>query len=167
LDTLWAEQGAMRKFLYFVGAGLTKSVQLPDKPLPLMYDYLSVMASYVTDDVILTSLADLECEEPYPYRWDDFESRELAKKLIGPNADRKIENRGAFRRALKNKPSESIEDLLEGASSTAAIRFIYAIDRLFYSVGWDVDLSPLEARALNFGAPKYTTKQVKETLKIS
>jgi hypothetical protein len=28
-----------------------------------------------------------------------------------------------------------------------------------------VDL--LEARALNFGAPKYTTKQVKETLKIS
>jgi hypothetical protein len=139
-----AEQGMMRKLLYFVGAGLTKSLQLPDKPVPLMCDYISVMANYVADDVILTTLAALELEEPYPYRWEDLESKELAKKLTGPNADRNLENRGAFALALKNKPSESIEDLLERASSTAAIRFIYAIDRLFYLVGWDVDFCPLD-----------------------
>lgn len=134
----------MRNILYFVGAGLTKSLQLPDKPLPLMWDYIGVMANYFADDVILTTLADLELEEPYPYKWEDLESKELAKKLTGPNADRNLENRCAFERALKNKPSESIEDLLERASSTAAVRFIYAIDRLFFLVGWNVDLTPLE-----------------------
>src|SRR5712692_6388606 len=133
----------MRKLLYFVGAGLTKSLQLPNKPLPLMYDYISVMANYVTDDVILTTLAALECEENYPYKWEDTESKELAKRLNGPNADRSLENRSAFCRALKNKPYESIEDLL-GTSSTAVIRFIYAIDRLFYLVGWDITWGPLE-----------------------
>jgi hypothetical protein len=133
----------MRKLLYFVGAGLTKPLQLPKKPLPLMYDYISVMANYVADDVILTTLAALECEENYPYKWEDTESKELAKKLNGPNADRSLENRRAFCRALKSKPYESIEDLL-GTSSTAVIRFIYAIDRLFYLVGWDITWCPLE-----------------------
>lgn len=134
----------MRNILYFVGAGLTKSLQLPDKPLPLMWDYIGVMANYVADDVVLTELAALELEEPYPYKREDLESKELAKKLTGPNADRNFQNRSAFERALKNKPSESIEDLLERASNTAAIRFIYAIDRLFYLVGWNVDFSRLE-----------------------
>ena len=109
-----------------------------------MYDYISVMANYVADDVILTTLAALESEENYPYKWEDTASKELAKRLNGPYADRSLQNRTSFCRALKNKPYESIEDLLEGASSTAAIRFIYAIDRLFYLVGWDVTWDPLE-----------------------
>jgi hypothetical protein len=109
-----------------------------------MFDYISVMANYVEDDVILTTLAALESEENYPYKWEDTESKELAKRLNGPNADRSLENRSAFSRALKNKPYESIEDLL-GTSNISVIRFIYAIDRLFYLVGWDVTWGPLEA----------------------
>ena len=34
--------------------------------------------------VILTTLAALECEDNYPYKWEDSESKELAKRLNGP-----------------------------------------------------------------------------------
>lgn len=132
----------MRRVLYFVGAGLTKSLELPSKPVPLMYDYISTMANYLHDDVILTHLAALELEKPY--RWNDPEATALAKLITGPARDLSLDNREAFRRALKNKPFESIEDLLQRATSQAATRFIYAISRLFYLVNWDANWCPLE-----------------------
>ncbi len=135
----------MRKILYFIGAGLTKSLELPGKSVPLMYDYISVMADYLDDDIILTQLADLELGEPHPYKWKDIQTIELAKILTGENADRSVENRDVFRRLLKNKPWESIEDLLEKAGTIASIRFIYAVDRLFYLINWSVNSGPLES----------------------
>jgi hypothetical protein len=69
----------------------------------------------------------------------------------------------AFRRALKNRPAEKIEDLLEKSliktaklmlptepspSDNAALSvhqcFIYGITRLFCNVGWDINWFPSE-----------------------
>ncbi|MBI2211015.1 MAG: hypothetical protein HYU47_10550, partial [Deltaproteobacteria bacterium] len=135
----------MRNILYFVGAGLAKSLELPSKPVPLMYDYISIMADYLYDDVILTTLAQLEKKNLY--KWKDPSTRALAEKLT---AERKQKDREAFKRALKNKPSESIEDLLRDRDAEASVRFIYAINRLFYLINWDANWCPLE---------KFLTKQ--------
>ncbi len=129
----------MRNILYFVGAGLTKSLELPSKPVPLMWDYISVMADYLYDDVILMALAKLEINDCYT--WKDPDAKTLAERLI---RERSQKNREAFKRALKNKPSESIEDLLRDSDEEASIRFLYAINRLFYLINWDVNWCPLE-----------------------
>src|SRR2546423_1454179 len=104
------KEGMMRNILYFVGAGLTKSLELPGKPVPLMNDYISVMANYPDDDVIRITLAYLELKGLYS----------------------------------KNKPAKSIEYLLQKADSTAALRFIYAISRLFCCVDWDIKWDPIQ-----------------------
>ena len=32
--------------VYFLGAGLSESLEIPGKPIPLMFDFVSVMAEY-------------------------------------------------------------------------------------------------------------------------
>lgn len=139
----------MRNIVYFVGAGLPKSLELRQKPIPLMCDFVSVLADYLSDDVIITFLARLEQMEPCPYTWESPRAKELSKRLLENAPDRSPENLEAFKRALKNRPFESIESLLKRVQSSrdkqAVIDFGYAINRLFYIIGWDVDWQPLEA----------------------
>jgi len=134
-----------------VGAGLTKSIALPGHPIPAMFDFIPVLADYVSDDVILATLVRLECADPYPYAFDSPQARELAQVLRDREAWRSSDNRSRFARALKNRPNESIEDLLERTSrqnaktpsESANTRFRYAIRRLFTLIGWDVNWDPL------------------------
>lgn len=139
----------MRNIVYFVGAGLPKALELPQKPIPMMYDFVSVLADYLWDDVILTFLARLEQMEPCPYRRESPQAKELSKRLLGNAPDRSPENLEAFKQALKNRPLESIESLLESVQSSrdpeAVIRFGYAINRLFGIICWDVSWLSLEA----------------------
>jgi len=136
--------------LYFVGAGLTKSLQKPGRPVPVMNDFVSVMADYVDDDVILTTLAHWETLEDPPYCYRPPGMVDLARPLV-KSTDRSPERRAAFSRALKNRPSESVEQLLENVLTRPAgrsdevvpVRFRYAINRVFRIIGWDVSLSPL------------------------
>jgi hypothetical protein len=130
--------------VYFVGAGLTKSLEAPGRPLPLINDFVSVMAEYVHDDVILTTLAQLE--NFGIFEWPSQEASKFAKLLVGRHADRTQQDRSAFRTALKNRPSESIEKLLERASASGELhqRFKYAINRLSWSVDWKVNCQPLD-----------------------
>ena len=110
----------MRKIVYFVGAGLPKSLELPQKPIPVMYDFVSILADYLwddRDDVILTFLARLEQMKPCPYEWKSPEAKELSKRLLENPADRSQENCEAFKRTLKNRPFESIERLLKRVQS--------------------------------------------------
>jgi hypothetical protein len=61
-------------------------------------------------------------------------------------------NRAAFKQALKNRPAESIEDLLKKSLEPSANfsaqgahdRFRYAINKLFCLVGWNINWPPLE-----------------------
>lgn len=155
-----------RKIVYFAGAGLTKSLEKSGKPIPLMYDFVRVMADYVRhegEDIILTTLAELE--NAGAFQATSPEAQRLAKSVVGQNRDTRQETRDAFRRAFCDRPSESIEDLLlralelatgmpesdgeaalrKSSAASAAGRFGYAINRLFaYWIGWEVDCCPLE-----------------------
>jgi len=136
--------------LYFVGAGLTKSLQKPERPVPMMNDFVSVMADYVSDDVILTTLAHWEIIDDSPYDYRPQWLVDLARPLAD-SSDRSMERRAAFRRALKRRPAEGIEQLLENvltkprgrADEVVPVRLRYGINRVFQIIGWDVNLSPL------------------------
>jgi hypothetical protein len=114
-----------------------------------MDDFVSVLADYLSVDVILTFLTRLEQMEPYPYEWESLQAKELSKRLLQNTEGRSPGNLEAFKRALKNRPSESIEGLLEkvqsGGDNEGVIRFGYAINRFFSEIiDWEVDWVPLE-----------------------
>jgi len=136
--------------VYFVGAGLSRALQR-DKPVPLLADFIKIAAHYAENDesnIILTTLIGLEtCDT---FQWKSEVCSKLAK-LIEPE-HRKPIDLAAFLRALRRRPSESIEDLLGRHTGTKVdrifgdppVRFRYAISRLFTLIGWDVDLKLLE-----------------------
>jgi hypothetical protein len=143
----------MDTILYFVGAGLTKSLALPAHPIPAMFDFISTVSEYLSDDVVLTTLAELENAEPYPYAWESPVCRTLARSLVDPNEQRAPDLRSQFGQALRDRPSESIEDLLDQtdgdssnvSSQTADLRFQYAVGRVFALIKWNVDWDPLDS----------------------
>ena len=93
-----------------------------------------------------------ELENAGLYQHKSEEAARLAAKVVGKSADRSPATRAAFREALKSRPRESIEDLLERslglsgnpAAAFAHQRFKYAINRLFCLVGWNINRKPLE-----------------------
>lgn len=153
-----------RNIVYFVGAGLTKSLELPGKPIPLMGDFVQVMAGYAPHDpIILTTLAELE--NAGAFRKSCPECRRLTEAVTGPNPDRSPKTLDAFGRAFRDRPAESIEELLlealaiangrgvspaasatqRSAASGAAERFGYAVNRLFaHWIDWNVSWPLLE-----------------------
>lgn len=144
--------------VYFVGAGLSKSLEVPRRPIPLMLDFVSVMADYLHDDVILAALHSLE--QAALYSRESKEARAASDSIARQvsNNIRQVtpEQRERFRQALKNRPLESIGDLLlkadrllsgRGANSHAEKLpqgYRYAINRLFHLIGWDVNWCFLE-----------------------
>ncbi len=147
----------MARRLYLVGAGLSKSLEKGGKPIPLMFDFVSVMAEHLDNRVILATLCAMELADMYD--WKSAEAKTIANSISGILTETRPcppEVRGQFKRALKNRPWESIEDLLErsftaqptgGAAFHAKQlpqRFRYAINQLFYRIGWDVNWRPLE-----------------------
>ncbi|MCJ7502158.1 MAG: hypothetical protein MUP80_03740, partial [Acidobacteriia bacterium] len=142
----------MPNIIYFVGAGLTKSLQRSDFPVPLMNDFVSVMADYIDDDVILTALAELEKMELY--KWRDPKATQLGSSLITRDTDRSDSRRREFQQVVQNRPAESIEKLLAEADRLQRnsppreprlplLRFVYGINRLFCRVEWNVNFDPL------------------------
>lgn len=133
----------MYRIVYFVGAGLTKSLEIGSWPVPMMWDFVSTMAHYLDQDVILAAMVALEKADLY--EWKSTDAANLAGQKFPPD-------REAFRRALKNRPAESIEGLLERAlkvpanryAQSAPDRFRWAINRLFGTVAWNVSWPPLE-----------------------
>lgn len=155
--------------VYFIGAGLSRSLQRPGYPIPLMGDFMQVMADYALkyDDAVIAKLLALAegagkgrclyCSEPEEARvaageyWD----------IIGLPAPSDLERRAALRRlaaAVCSRDPESVEDLLRradnpeepnraaagGGPGRLAQQFRYAIARLFFLLGWNADLNPLE-----------------------
>jgi hypothetical protein len=140
----------VHRIVYFVGAGLTKSLEIADWPVPMMWDFVSVMAHYLDDNVALATMVDLERADLYVSK--SSEARELAETMFAKSANPEPAARAAFKQALERRNPESIEAVLErslGASANfsaqgAHQRFRYAINRLFTLVGWNVRWAPLE-----------------------
>lgn len=141
--------------LYLIGAGLSKSLEKAGQPIPLMFDFVSVMAEHLDSAVILASLCALELADLY--EWKSAEAKNIAndisRTLRGGQCPSEV--RGQFRRALKNRPWESIEELLERSFTVQANgnvswfapqlpqKFRYAINQLFCRIGWNVKWGPL------------------------
>lgn len=141
---------ASHNITYFIGAGLSKSLQSEALRIPAMWDFTATMADYLHDDVVLTAMAELENARLYEHKSDEAES--IAARLVDSPTDRSPVVREAFREALKKRRPESIESLLERSlqlsgnqsATSAHQRFKYAINRLFCLVGWNVNFGPLE-----------------------
>jgi hypothetical protein len=137
--------------IYFIGAGLSKALQ-QDVPVPLMADFVRVATHYAERDksrIILTALIGLEALGLF--RWKSEVCKTLAQKI---EIDRlNSDDVAAFLAALRRRPSESIEDLLNHDTEqvkdvdhmlhNAPLRFRSAINRLFTLIRWRVDLQLL------------------------
>jgi hypothetical protein len=55
----------MDRIVYFVGAGLTKALEIPCSPVPMMWDFVSTMADYLSDPVVLQTMVALEKGDLY------------------------------------------------------------------------------------------------------
>ena len=137
--------------VYLVGAGLTKSLEL-SRRVPLMMDFISVMADYVQNDIILNTLITLELGGVYATPC--AECKRFADNVKSDLSAVASSDRTRFANLLKGRSPESVEDLLTSASrvgangniwaSGAATYFRYGINQLFATVGWDLNLRVLE-----------------------
>jgi hypothetical protein len=138
--------------LYFVGAGLTKSLERTLR-VPLMADFVHVLADHLDQNVVLNTLVQMEIGRVYQTACDDCLS--LAEKIGKdvPAADRATRDR--FAALVRSRPSGSIEALFERVESTkpntVAVAyadglpalFRYAINQVFSTIGWDLNLDLL------------------------
>lgn len=136
--------------LYFAGAGLTKSLQRTRR-VPLMMDFVRVMAEYVDNDVVLNSLVTMELGEVYQRPCP--RCKNLAEE-IGKGAPRASkEQRDQFAQLVASREQESIETLFErivkGRPKSIYAQglptyFRYAVNQMFVEIGWGLDLRVLE-----------------------
>jgi hypothetical protein len=137
--------------LYFVGAGLTKSLQR-QRRVPLMMDFTNVLTEGIANDVILNTLVVMELGEVYEQPCTDC--RKLAER-IGRNVPQaSIADREQFAQLVRARQPESIEMLFERAENRGSSANIYAsdlhayfrhgINQVFASIGWDLELPILE-----------------------
>jgi hypothetical protein len=152
-----------KQIVYFVGAGLSKSLEKPGRRILLMYDFVQVMAEYAPKDkVILHTLARLQYSDVFV--WPCPEAADPANSILWDRGEPTPDMLVRLTDAMKRRPSESVEDLLLRAlqkseppvgSDSEALRtsfsahapdqFRYAINNLFgLHIAWDVNLRPLE-----------------------
>ncbi|MBZ5551363.1 MAG: hypothetical protein LAO21_01490 [Acidobacteriia bacterium] len=139
----------MSQIVYFVGAGLTKSLQ-QNSPVPLLNDFISVMADYLTEsDVIRVALADFECDDLFEWRCDEW--KDTAQSILDCDGSVPKDLLRKFQGIMKSRPSENIEMLLGRGFekhatpyNSSAMRFCFAINDVFSRIGWNVNLPPLE-----------------------
>jgi len=150
------------KAIYFVGAGLSKALQRDGFPVPLMLDFVKVAAFYAaSDDVLLTTLTQLEVSGVFTHA--TAASIALADSIAPPKTSTS-QDRNDFLQIVSSRPPENIEDLLiradliannpKNATLTFAqrltiellpLRFSFAINRVFWRIGWNFDATPLIA----------------------
>jgi hypothetical protein len=123
---------------YLVGAGLTKALETTRR-VPLMADFVSVMADHLDDRTIAAAMAEFELSG-----WFEWPSTpvglDLAKRVRAGDTSALTE----FSRELKRRPSENIEDLLVKANQAPSNLFVRSVNRLFWRIGLDLKLGSLK-----------------------
>lgn len=149
----------MRHIVYIVGAGLTKALQTSAR-IPLMTDFVSVMADYIYQDngeldrVILTTLAELENGGVFENTKEDWKS--LARRVVVSDREREPnltrEEAEAFKRVMQERSAENIEELLQRVVEKAGDdlgagflpqRFNFGINEVFARIGSNLNLAVL------------------------
>jgi hypothetical protein len=138
--------------LYFVGAGLTKSLEKRTRSVPLMADFVQVLTEHAGNKVVRDTLVGMEVGNVYEAACN--ECLTLATALRG-REQVTDEERDRFAKLVRNRPSESIEAIFQKVESMnpetpgSEIRsgfhdyFRYAINEVFATVGWDLQLDLL------------------------
>src|SRR5689334_18625675 len=140
----------MASTVYFIGAGLTKSLEC-GLPVPLMMDFVQVMAEYIDIPPVLTALVLMELADVYESTCDAC--KRSARQLEGNVPTASQDQRVHFAELVKSRKMESIERLLDRASSinprnawasTMPTYFRYAINQVFSRIGWGLRLDVLK-----------------------
>jgi hypothetical protein len=132
----------MVRFLYFVGAGLSKALELPLSPpkrVPLMGDFISVMGDYINEEDVQASLARLVKEGAFaspPKLLAEFAERKFHYEFIDATMLRDVSHQ------LTELPEQNVETLLTAAPALRQ-RVIFAVNAIFCTIGWDVEFDPL------------------------
>jgi hypothetical protein len=131
----------VKQILYIVGAGLTKSLETSSAQVPLMADFVSVMSRHIEDPVIAQMLAQYEQRGAFEWPSTDV-STALAERVIAGDTSAL----SGFAQALRDRPGENIETMLESAISRdrkTAEDFKRAINRVFCRVHTTLNLGLL------------------------
>lgn len=125
-----------------------------------MWDFVSVMADYIYEDggtydrTILNTLAGLQKAGVFENTRAEWQS--LARRIL--RSDRETEpnltweEAEAFRKIMRERPKENIEELLQRSLEQARDdlvdctprQFNFAINKVFARIGWNVNLPCLE-----------------------
>jgi hypothetical protein len=99
-----------RHIVYVVGAGLTKALEQLPYRVPLMQDFVSILADHLDDDAILTHFAEMESEGL-------FAASTPTTATLGKQLANKIRRTPAaiaeFKELLQRRTPENIETLLQ------------------------------------------------------
>lgn len=154
----------MRRVCYIIGAGLTKALEMDRaNRVPLMGDFVSVLADHIASDVVLTTLTTLEVAGAYEYSTPEWSAMATTLGTAASAADR-----DAFATILRRRPAENIERLLQNAyarrrsdiyADTVPTRFSFAINDVFGRIGWNVQRQIL----IDFLQPQFTLPDTTHT----
>jgi hypothetical protein len=140
----------MSETVYLIGAGLTRSLELPGHPVPLMMNFVQVMADYVSNPNVLNSLRCMELGDVYAAACP--ECKDAAWNIPEEPAQRSGSEVDAFAVLVKQRPPESVEDLLSRNhnrtdniyASGLDTYFRYAINQIFATIEWNLEHQTLE-----------------------
>jgi hypothetical protein len=133
----------MAQFVYFIGAGLSKALELPSSPakrIPLMGDFVSVMGDYISDPVVQASVASFVKEKVFaspPKLLKEFAEMKLQSKSIDCTMRRDVA------RLLTKLPEQNIELLLSSAPALRN-RVAFGVNAIFRRIGWNVEFNCLD-----------------------
>jgi hypothetical protein len=142
--------GMKRRICYIIGAGLTKSLEVSREfRVPLMTDFVAVLADHIEDDVVLTALTNFE--KGGVFGWSRPEWLAIADALKNSSSRAAREK---YAEILRRRPAENIEDLLRRAvrkkkgdlyAALVEQRFGFAVNAVFAKIGWQLRLDVLAA----------------------
>ena len=133
----------MAQILYFIGAGVSKALELPSSPpkrIPLMGDFVSVMGDYIGEQVVQASIASFVKERVFaspPKLLEEFAEMKRRGQSIEPTMLREVAQ------LLKTLPEQNIETLL-GLAPALRNRVAFAVNAIFCTIGWNVEFDCLD-----------------------
>jgi hypothetical protein len=141
----------MRRVLYFVGAGLSKALELPPKRIPLMADFLATMADHLHNHVVQVGFVHFARQHALPWPLVT-ELRKFVDKVAG-HAKPDSAELAEVKKLVKRLPAKNIEALLS-ESPEMKNRVSFLINAIFCEIGWNVDWSSID---------RFLTNNLRET----
>lgn len=109
-----------RQIVYILGAGLTKALELLPKRVPVMNDFVSLLADRIDqNDSIRVHLAHIEICQLFEHRSPEARAAAI-EMLVKENDSAAV--RESFKQAMKTRPPENIETLIDQAVRSARYR---------------------------------------------